>query len=170
MDDPTPSPLPAELHRNARTVADAARARGLDVEVREFPDGTRTAEDAARAIGVTVGQIVKSLIFRLGGDVVVALVSGPNRLDPARLAAASGTPGAAVERVDAAAVRAATGFPIGGVPPFGHPHPIPTYVDRDLLAFDEVWAAAGTPRHVFALRPDDLVRVTGGVVSELRQG
>jgi prolyl-tRNA editing enzyme YbaK/EbsC (Cys-tRNA(Pro) deacylase) len=167
--DPSPPPPPAQLHRNARAVAGAARDLGLDVEVREFPEGTRTAEDAARAIGVTVGQIVKSLIFRLDGDVVVALVSGPNRLDPARLAAAAGVPGAPVERVDAAAVREATGFPIGGVPPFGHPRPVVTYVDEDLLAFDVVWAAAGTPRHVFALRPDDLVRVTGGVVSELRE-
>jgi len=168
--DPSPPPPPTELHRNARAVADAARDLGLDVEVREFPDGTRTAEDAARAIGVTVGQIVKSLIFRLDGEVVVALVSGPNRLDEARLASAADVPGAAVERVDAAAVRAATGFPIGGVPPFGHPRPVATYIDEDLLAFDEVWAAAGTPRHVFALHPEDLVRVTGGVVSELREG
>lgn len=167
--DSAPLPPPTDLHRNARAVAHAARDLGLDVEVREFPEGTRTAEDAARAIGVTVGQIVKSLIFRLDGEVVAALVSGPNRLDPDRLAAAAGTPGAAVERVDAAGVRAATGYPIGGVPPFGHPRPIATYVDEDLLAFDEVWAAAGTPRHVFALSPGDLVRVTGGVVSELRE-
>jgi prolyl-tRNA editing enzyme YbaK/EbsC (Cys-tRNA(Pro) deacylase) len=169
MDDSSPAP-PAPLHRNARAVAEAAAGLGLAVEVREFPDGTRTAEDAARAIGVTVGQIVKSLIFRLDGEVVVALVSGPNRLDPARLATAAGRPEAPVDRVDADAVRAATGFPIGGVPPFGHPQPIPTYVDEDLLTFDEVWAAAGTPRHVFALLPDDLVRVTGGVVAPLRAG
>ena len=156
------------LHRNARAVAGAAADLGLDVEVREFPDGTSTAADAARAIGVSVGQIVKSLVFRLDGEVVVALVSGPNRLDDGRLAAAGGRPGAPVERVDADDVRAATGFPIGGVPPFGHPRAIATYVDEDLLAFDEVWAAAGTPRHVFAVRPADLVRVTGGVVAPLR--
>jgi prolyl-tRNA editing enzyme YbaK/EbsC (Cys-tRNA(Pro) deacylase) len=167
---PRPAPPPAQLHRNARAVADAARDLGLDVEVREFPEGTRTAEDAARAIGVTVGQIVKSLIFRVDGEVVVALVSGPNRLDPTRLAATAGAPGAPVERVDAAGVREATGFPIGGVPPFGHPRPIATYVDEELLAFDVVWAAAGTPRHVFPLSPADLVRVTGGVVSVLREG
>jgi prolyl-tRNA editing enzyme YbaK/EbsC (Cys-tRNA(Pro) deacylase) len=168
--DDAPQHPPAALHRNARAVVDAATSLGLDVDVREFPEGTRTAEDAARAIGVTVGQIVKSLIFRLDGEVVVALVSGPNRLDPARLAEAAGTPGAPVDRADADAVRAATGFPIGGVPPFGHPAPIPTYVDEDLLAFDEVWAAAGTPRHVFAVGPHDLVRVTGGVVAGLRAG
>jgi prolyl-tRNA editing enzyme YbaK/EbsC (Cys-tRNA(Pro) deacylase) len=155
-------------HRNARSVAGAATDLGLEVEIREFPDGTRTAADAAQAIGVSLGQIVKSLIFRLDGQVVAALMSGPNRLDDGRLAAAAGRPGAPVERAGADEVRAATGYPIGGVPPFGHPRPIPTYVDEDLLAFDEVWAAAGTPRHVFAIRPADLVRVTGGVVAPLR--
>lgn len=158
------------LHRNARAVADAAAVLGLTVEIREFPDGTRTAADAARAIGVSEGQIVKSLIFRLDGEVVVALVSGPNRLDEARLAAAAGTPGLAVDRVDAATVREATGYPIGGVPPFGHTRALATYVDEDLLTFDEVWAAAGTPRHVFRVTPDDLVRATGGVVAGLRAG
>jgi prolyl-tRNA editing enzyme YbaK/EbsC (Cys-tRNA(Pro) deacylase) len=168
--DPPPSPAASDLHRNARALVDAARSLGLAVDVREFPEGTRTAEDAARAIGVSVGQIVKSLIFRVDGDVVVALVSGPNRLDEGRLAAAAGRPGAPIARVDAAGVRAATGFPIGGVPPFGHPQPLATYVDEDLLAFDEVWAAAGTPRHVFAVAPGDLVRVTGGRVAQLRAG
>ena len=165
-----PSPGHPGLHRNARAVAEAAAALDLAIEVREFPEGTRTAADAARAIGVSVGQIVKSLIFRVDGDVVVALVSGPNRLDEGRLAAAAGRPGAPIARVDAAGVRAATGFPIGGVPPFGHPQPLATYVDEDLLAFDEVWAAAGTPRHVFAVAPGDLVRVTGGRVAQLRAG
>ena len=168
--DPPPSPAASDLHRNARALVDAARSLGLAVDVREFPEGTRTAEDAARAIGVSVGQIVKSLIFRVDGDVVVALVSGPNRLDEGRLAAAAGRPGAPIARVDAAGVRAGTGFPIGGVPPFGHPQPLATYVDEDLLAFDEVWAAAGTPRHVFAVAPGDLVRVTGGRVAQLRAG
>jgi prolyl-tRNA editing enzyme YbaK/EbsC (Cys-tRNA(Pro) deacylase) len=177
-----------DLHRNARAVTEAAAALGLAIEVREFPDGTRTAADAARAIGVSVGQIVKSLVFRVDGETVIALVSGPNRLDEPRLAAAvaeagdgaaanrgagDGTPtaaGATVGRADADAVRAATGFPIGGVPPFGHPRPLATFVDEDLLAFDALWAAAGTPRHVFALSPDDLVRATGGHVAALRAG
>jgi prolyl-tRNA editing enzyme YbaK/EbsC (Cys-tRNA(Pro) deacylase) len=163
-----PSPDGSDLHRNARAVAAAAADLGLAVRVREFPEGTRTAEDAARAIGVAVGQIVKSLIFRIGGEVTVALVSGTNRLDEARLAAAAGVDVATVGRADAKAVRDATGFPIGGVPPFGHPRPIATYVDEDLLGYDEVWAAAGTPRHVFALAPADLVRVTGGHVATLR--
>lgn len=156
---------PAALHPNARAVVDAARAGGLEITVREFPDGTRTAADAARAVGTDVGQIVKSLIFRVDDEVVVALVSGPNRLDEARLATAAG--GTAVSRVDADAVRAATGFPIGGVPPFGHRAPLRTYVDVDLLGYEEVWAAAGTPRHVFPLAPDDLVRLTGATPAAL---
>src|SRR5215203_2427704 len=109
---------------------------GLTIELREFPEGTRTAEDAARAIGVEVGQIVKSLVFTLDGALVMALVSGRNRLDEARLAAALG--GREVRRTDAAGVREATGYAIGGVPPFGHPEPLPTAIDEDLLPYAEV--------------------------------
>ena len=156
------------MHPNVERVTEAAQALGLTVATKEFPEGTRTAEDAARAIGCQVGQIVKSLVFLLDGAPVAALVSGANRLDEARLAAALG--GAVVSRADADAVRAATGFPIGGVPPFGHPSPLPTAVDEDLLAYDEVWAAAGTPRDVFPLTPGDLVRATRGAVAPLRAG
>jgi prolyl-tRNA editing enzyme YbaK/EbsC (Cys-tRNA(Pro) deacylase) len=151
---------PSTLHANARAVVDAGAGLGLAVAVREFPEGTRTAEDAARAVGVDVGQIVKSLVFAVGDDVVVALVSGPNRLDERRLAEAAGD--------GSAPVRAATGYPIGGVPPFGHPRPLATFVDEDLLGYDELWAAAGTPRHVFPIAPADLVRATGGRVAPLR--
>jgi prolyl-tRNA editing enzyme YbaK/EbsC (Cys-tRNA(Pro) deacylase) len=152
-------------HPNAERVADAARRRGLEVEIREFPDGTRTADDAAAAIGVQVGQIVKSLVFRVGDEVVIALVSGPNRLDEDRLAAAAG--GAEVGRVGADGVRVATGYPIGGVPPLGHATELRTFVDRDLLGYDEVWAAAGTPRHVFGVEPHRLVEACGGEVADL---
>lgn len=154
------------MHPNAAKVADAARSLGLEVELREFPEGTRTAEDAARAIGVEVGQIVKSLVFTLDGSVVMALVSGRNRLDEGRLAAVLG--GDAVGRADADGVREATGYAIGGVPPFGHRTVLPTAVDEDLLDYEVVWAAAGTPRDVFAIRPDDLVRLAGGRVAVLR--
>jgi Cys-tRNA(Pro) deacylase len=154
------------VHPNAVRVADAARARGLELELREFPEGTRTADDAARAIGVEVGQIVKSLVFTLDGQLVIALVSGKNRLDETCLAATLG--GAQVGRADAAGVREATGYAIGGVPPFGHPRPLPTAIDEDLLGYDEVWAAAGTPRDVFAVDPAELVRLTGGQVAPLR--
>jgi Cys-tRNA(Pro) deacylase len=154
------------MHRNAQKVVAAAGELGLTVAPREFPEGTRTAEDAARAIGVEVGQIVKSLVFLVDGAPVVALVSGSNRLDERRLAAALG--GATVARADADAVREATGFPIGGVPPFGHATDLRTVIDEDLLRYDEVWAAAGTPRDSFAVTPGDLARVTGGAVAALR--
>ena len=154
------------MHPNALKVAEAARALGLEVELKEFPEGTRTADEAAKAVGVDVGQIVKSLVFTLDGTVVMALVSGRNRLDEDRLAAVLG--GTTVGRADADGVRAATGFAIGGVPPFGYPRPMATAIDEDLLTYDEVWAAAGTPRDVFAIRPEDLVRLSGGTVAALR--
>src|SRR6187431_1839992 len=130
------------VHRNVRRVIDAGRAAGVDVEPVQFPDGTKTAADAAAAIGCDVGQIVKSLIFAVDGDVVLAYVSGSNQLDEKKLAAAAG--GAKCSRVDADVVREATGFPIGGVPPFGHTSTLPVFVDPDLLQYDVVWAAAGT--------------------------
>jgi prolyl-tRNA editing enzyme YbaK/EbsC (Cys-tRNA(Pro) deacylase) len=151
------------MHRNVVAVVEAARQRGLEIEPRSFPEGTKTAADAAAAIGVEVGQIVKSLVFLVDGAPTMALVAGDNRLDEAKLAAAAG--GTAVERPDADAVRAATGFPIGGVPPLGHDLPI--HVDEDLLGYDVVWAAAGTWTDVFAITPAYLVRVTGGAVTDL---
>lgn len=156
------------LHSTAQRVVDAAAALGLTLEVHEFPEGTRSAEDAARAVGVEVGQIVKSLVFAVDGRTTLALVSGVNRLHEPALAAAAGRSGAPVTRLDANAVRAATGYSIGGVPPFGHPERLLTIVDRDLLAHDIVWAAAGTPRHVFPARAQDLVRLTAGVVADLK--
>lgn len=153
------------MHRNVRAVVDAAAERGLTIEPRSYPDGTRTAQDAADAIGVEVGQIVKSLVFLVDGKPTMALVPGDRMLDESLLAAAAG--GTEVERPDGDAVRAATGFPIGGVPPIGHP--LPVYVDEGLLAYDEVWAAAGTWTDVFPITPGDLVRATGAVVTDLRR-
>src|SRR5262245_55424373 len=157
----------ADLHPNARRVVVAAQELGLDIEVRGFPEGTKTAADAAAAIGVEVGQIVKSLIFAVDGEVVLAYVSGANQLDERRLATAAG--GAECTRVDADRVREVTGFPIGGVPPFGHVTPLPVFIDPDLLVYDEAWAAAGTWDDVFAIAPDDLVRASGGVVTDLKR-
>jgi Cys-tRNA(Pro) deacylase len=153
------------LHRNARRVVEAASALGLDIDVHEFPDGTRTAEDAARAIGVEVAQIVKSLVFLADGSPVVALVSGSNQLDEKKLAVAAGA--STTGRATAEQVREATGFPVGGVPPIGHTSPLPIFVDEDLLAYEEVWAAAGTPHLNFAIAPKDLARVTGDRVRDL---
>ncbi len=155
-------------HPNAVRVAEAARALGLEVEILEYPEGTRTAEDAAAAIGVEVGQIVKSLVFAVDDEVVVALVSGPNRLDESKLATAAG--GEVVARVDANRVREATGYPIGGVPPLGHATSLRTFMDEDLLGFDIVWAAAGTPHHVFRVLPGRLAEVTGARIAELAAG
>src|SRR5688500_13759488 len=127
------------LHRNAQRVVDfASSSFGVSLDVHEFPDGTRTAEDAGRAIGVAVGQIVKSLVFLADGAPVVALVSGANQLDEAKLAAAAGA--STTGRASAEQVREATGYPVGGVPPFGHTTSLATFVDEDLLGFDVVWA------------------------------
>jgi prolyl-tRNA editing enzyme YbaK/EbsC (Cys-tRNA(Pro) deacylase) len=123
--------------------------------------------EAASAIGVGVGQIVKSLVFGVDDEIVMALVSGANTLDESLLAVAAG--GQRCVRVDADAVRAATGFPIGGVPPFGLATQLRIFVDPDLLKFDEVWAAAGTWHDVFAIDPRVLQSVTNGVVVELRR-
>lgn len=152
------------VHKNVRAVVAAGAERGLTIEPRSFPDGTKTAADAAAAIGVEVGQIVKSLVFLVDDAPVMALVAGDNQLDERKLAAVHG---GKVSRADADAVRAATGFPIGGVPPIGHATDLPVYVDADLLRWSEVWAAAGTWTDVFPIPPDELVRVSGGTVVDL---
>ncbi len=153
------------MHRNVRAVVEAGRALGLDIHPHEFPDGTRSAADAAMAIGVDLGQIVKSLVFAVDGEAVVALVSGDNLLDEAKLARVAG--GGRAWREDADTVRDATGYPVGGVPPFGHREPLRVFIDEDLLTFDELWAAAGTPHCNFAITPAELVRATGGAVCDL---
>ena len=156
------------VHPNVARVVEAGRALGLAIVTRRFPEGTKTAQDAATAIGVSVGQIVKSLVFAVDGEIVMAYVSGANQLDEKKLAAAAG--GTKCSRVDADAVREATGFPIGGVPPFGHSTQLRVFVDLDLLQYDEVWAAAGTWNDVFSTTPNDLIRTSGGVVSNLKRG
>lgn len=137
----------------------------LGVSVRKFPEGTRTASDAARAVGCEVGQIVKSLVFVAGGRPVVALVSGANRLDEARLGAMAGTP---VTKADAAVAREATGYAIGGVPPFGHATDVPVFMDRDLLGYASVWAAAGRPDSVFEIQPERLRELSKATVVDLK--
>ncbi|MEA2289828.1 MAG: hypothetical protein QOD55_1825 [Solirubrobacteraceae bacterium] len=139
-------------------VTAALREAGVAAEVREFPEGTRTAPEAAAAVGCEVGQICKSLVFRAGPDPLLVIASGSNRVDEVRFGAV---------KADAGYVREQTGFAIGGVPPFGHVRPIDTVVDEDLLRYDVVWAAAGTPRAVFAIAPDQLVAVSGGRVARV---
>lgn len=156
------------LHPTAQKVAEAARKLNLDISIKEFEATTRTAEDAARAIGCTVAQIVKSLLFVVDDQPVMALVSGANRLDEKKLAVLRGVGKKKVKRADAETTRAATGFAIGGVPPFGHPTRLPTYVDEEFLRFEVIWAAAGTPNAVFAINPQALVQVTEGMLADLK--
>jgi Cys-tRNA(Pro) deacylase len=149
-------------------VADAAAALGLTIDIVTFEQPTRTAEQAAAAIGCTVGQIVKSLVFTVGGTPVMALVSGSNQLDTRKLAGLFGVGRKQVERADADTVRTATGFAIGGVPPFGHATAMTVLIDEDLLTYDVIWAAAGTPNTVFPIDPADLLRVCGGRAADVK--
>lgn len=153
------------LPRAAAAVVRAGRELGLQLQVREFPEGTRTAADAAAAIGCAVDQIVKSLVFVADQRPVLVLTSGGNRVDLARLGAATGA--AAVRKADADEVRAATGYAIGGTPPFGHATELPVLVDPHLTGFDTLWAAAGTPRHVFPIGPWELLRASGGRLADV---
>ena len=147
----------------------AADALGVAFAPRTFPEGTRTAAEAAAAVGCDVGAIVKSLVFVADGDPVLALVSGANRVDTARLATALGA--GSVRKADADEARAATGYAIGGTPPFGHSGTGVTRVlcDPDLLQHAVVWAAAGGPTSVFPLSPTDLIRATGAEPVDLTE-
>ncbi len=156
-----------ERLRSTDRVRAAAEAAGLPLEIREMPQSTRTAEEAAAACGTSVGQIVKSLIFRgaASGEPVLLLVSGANRVDTSAVAR---TIGEALERMDADAVRAATGFAIGGVAPLGAVAPVRTFMDEDLLAFASVWAAAGSPQAVFEAEPRALAEAAGAKIIRVR--
>jgi prolyl-tRNA editing enzyme YbaK/EbsC (Cys-tRNA(Pro) deacylase) len=158
-----PAMIEASLPPATQRVAEAAARLKLTIDVAVHQAATRTAEEAAAACGCDVAQIVKSLVFRgkASGTPYLLLVSGRNRVDEAR---AGGIIGEALERPDAAFVREATGFAIGGIPPFGHARAIRTFADADLLAFDHVWAAAGTPNTVFAVSPRDLIAAIGASV------
>src|SRR5258708_37040952 len=156
---------PAPAQSSVERVRAALATHGLDhLTVREFAESTATAADAAAAIGTTVGRIVKSLVFMAGEEPVLVLASGPNRFDVAKVGQLLGTP---IKRANADQVRALTGFAIGGVPPVGHAQRLTTFVDEDLLQYDEVWAAAGTPTAVFSIAPPELVRITAGRVEDV---
>ena len=157
------------MHPSAQKVADAAQALGLDIEIVEFAQTTRSAQEAADAIGCDVAQIVKSLCFVVNGRATICLVSGANQLDERKLAALAGVGRKQVSRAEAEMVKAATGFTIGGVPPFGHVTSLPVYIDEDLKRFEVVWAAAGTPFAVFAIRPEALERAAGGTAVSLKK-
>lgn len=150
-----------DLSNSARKVQEALNARGFSSQVVELPDSTRTAKEAAQAIGCGVEQIVKSLIFKgkQSNKPILVVASGTNRVNEKRLGQLAGEP---ITKADADFVRQHTGFAVGGVPPLGHAEPIKTFIDEDLLLYDEIWAAAGTPFAVFKLTPADLQMMTGG--------
>jgi len=161
-------PASAPRKASAQRVQAVLAARGFDFQVREFPQSTRTAAEAAAAIGCTVAQIAKSLVFR-GRDSdrpVLVIASGANRVDEASVAAVIGEK---IARADADYVRARTGFAIGGVPPVGHLEMPQVVIDRDLLALPEIWAAAGTPNAVFRLTPAALTELCGGRVADIKK-
>jgi len=152
-----------KLSSSAQKVQDALQNLGFNLLVIEHAESTRTAQEAADRVGVTLGQIVKSLIFRgkNSGKPILVLTSGANRVNEKRI---KGYSEEKIERADANYVRDVTGYAIGGVPPIAHAHKMETYLDEDLLQYDLIWAAAGTPRAVFELTPADLQKMTGGKV------
>ena len=158
-----------QLSRSSARVVEELNRLGAASDVRHMPDSTRTAPEAAAAVGCDVAQIVKSLIFRsvAGDEAILVMVSGADRVDEPRLA---GVVGDQVERATAEFVRARTGFAIGGVPPVGHSGPVATYLDEHLLDHDLVWAAAGTPNAVFSIKPAELARITSAKVVAVAAG
>jgi len=148
-------------------VREALRAAGHADTISIFPEGTRTAQDAANAVGCTVAQIVKSIVLRAGEQVVLVLTSGANRVDTAKISTKIGQP---VKSADGRWVRDVTGFAIGGVAPIGHVSPPRIFIDADLMKLDPVWAAAGSPQHVFKTSAADLARMTGGDISDVKEG
>lgn len=151
------------LSPSAQRVQDALAALGMSLQVVELPASTRSAAEAAGAVGCSLGQIVKSLVFRaLDSDrPILVETSGSNRVNEGLLSSLTGE---RIGKADADFVRQRTGFIIGGVPPVGHIEKLLTYIDQDLLQYAEIWAAAGTPNAVFRLTPEELVRMTGGQV------
>ncbi|MCY4175974.1 MAG: YbaK/EbsC family protein [Acidimicrobiaceae bacterium] len=155
--------MPSAKSSAAERFEQAAAALGVDADIKRFPEGTRTAADAAAAVGCDLGQIVKSLVFECDGEPVLALTSGAERVDTSALGRLIG---GIVTKASADTVKTATGYSIGGTPPFGHSNPLRTFIDASLLRYDIVWAAAGTPELVFALPSSDLARITSGAAAE----
>lgn len=159
---------PGKISSSARKVQLALQAVGISQSVVELPDSTRTAPEAAQAIGCEVGQIAKSLVFRgkRSNRAVLVIASGANRVSEKKLEKLIEEP---LGKADADFVHQQTGFAIGGIPPVGHEKPLPTFIDEDLLQYPEIWAAAGTPHAVFRIAPQELVVITGGRICEIKQ-
>ena len=157
------------MHPSTQRVIEAAQTLGLNIEVTVHDRSTRTAQEAADAVGCDVGQIVKSLCFTVNGQPVIALVSGRNQLDERKLAGYFAVGRKKVRRADAETVKRSTGYSIGGVAPMGHPVELPILIDEDLLHYGEVWAAAGTPFAVFPVDPNRLLAAIGGTPLNLKK-
>ncbi len=155
------------MSESVERVRAALVAAGHPDSITLFPDGTRTAQDAANAVGCTVAQIAKSVVLRAGEQPVLVIASGANRVDLAKIAARFGQP---VKPAEGRWVRHTIGFAIGGVSPVGHVNGLRIFIDADLMALDPVWAAAGSPRHVFRTSPAELVRMTGGETADVKEG
>jgi prolyl-tRNA editing enzyme YbaK/EbsC (Cys-tRNA(Pro) deacylase) len=155
------------MSESVERVRAALMAAGHADTIAEFPEGTRTSQDAANAVGCTVAQIAKSIVLRAGEQAVLVIASGPNRVDLAKISATIGMP---VKSADGRWVRDIIGFAIGGVPPIGHTANVRIFIDADLMALDPVWAAAGSPRHVFKTSAKELARMTGGTVMDVKDG
>lgn len=156
----------AEPTNSVDRVRAALLSAGHDDTIAEFPDGTRTAADAAAAVGCMVAQIAKSIVLRAGDQVVLVIASGANRVDVAKVSALLGVP---VKNADARWVRDTTGFAIGGVAPVGHLSAPRVLIDQDLMALDPVWAAAGSPRHAFRTSAGELARMTAGMIADIKE-
>ena len=158
------------MHRRAQEFADrASREYDFEPDVEEFPEGTKTAADAAEAVGCDVAQIASSIAMRADDSLVVVVTSGANRVSEEKVADLRDVPESAVEMADAAEIKAVLGWSIGGVPPFCHDTEIPVYVDETLAEFETVWAAAGTPEAVFPIDPDTLRELSGGEVADVAE-
>ena len=156
------------LSSTALKVQQALNAIGMQLEVIELPDSTRTSQEAAQALGCQVGQIAKSIIFQAltSHRPILVIASGSNRVNEKVM---TGLIGEVIGKADADFVRSRTGFVIGGVPPLGHIECLETFIDQDLLQYREIWAAAGTPHAVFRLTPEDLLQMTGGLVIKVTE-
>ena len=156
-----------ELSSSAQKVQDILASQGFDCTVIEFTESTRTAQEAADRAGCALGQIIKSLIFKgkTSHKPILVLTSGANRVDEKRISEYAGE---SIARADADFVRVVTGFAIGGVPPLGHIQEMETYLDEDLLQYQTIWGAAGTPNAIFELTPDDLIKMTNGKVVRVK--